>query len=97
MKSRILIDSKTMCLMKQPDGYDPMTLEFIRQYNAACKISNPQVNRFNKENDPDKLGDEEYERRYFALFMKSFNEVAYPEGIYEVTEYDGENFTYHLR
>lgn len=97
MKSRILFDKDTLIMLKQPDGYTEPCIAFSMQYNAACRIVNPLIAKFNEENNVVKLGVEEYEKRYFELFLNCFNVVPLPLGIYQLISYDGEDMEYEQR
>ena len=97
MKTRLNIDGKTMRVLSQPEGYTPMSEAFVDQYNATCHLIGPMIPKFNKENDNAELGQDEYERRYYELFKKCFNEVPIPLRVYKLNEYDGDDYDYEFR
>lgn len=95
MKTRILIDARTYEVMRQPEGYFPMTKDFVEQYNCACNIINPLIPDFNANWEGKELG-EEYERAYYDLFLRCLNSVEEPKRAYNFTFYDGENCEYEI-
>lgn len=96
MKTRISFDAKTLRLLAQPDGFVNPTKAFIEQYGCACDIVNPLIPGFNESWPNGKMGDEDYERAYYALFLECLNSVERSKRVYNFTAYDGEDLEYDI-